>query len=186
MENEELRAQIRVVLNATNNAAKLDSGLKKRLKRIISGGEDFLSLIDNPDDPLIFKLSDLDVEMYGINFEKTQDEALVKAVELGLFYPSAEMVLSLLGKLNDVSPASCNGLLSAVYESLDTILGNSIDSKVERLVLSLLDDDDYKPDDTVAAVAWILNHEDIGDNHKQHDVREAGNSVFVRVLLYDG
>lgn len=167
MEHEELRAQIRVVLNATNNVAKLDSGLQKRLKRIISGDEDFLSLIDGPDDPLIIKLSNLDVEMYDINFEKTQDEVLVKAVELGLFYPSAGMVLSLLGKINDVSLTSCNSLLSALFESLDTILGNSIDSKIERLVRSLLDDDSYKPDDTVIAVAWILNHEDIGDNHKQ-------------------
>lgn len=167
IESEELRAQVRVVLNATNNVAKLDSGLQKRLKRIISGDEDFLSLIDDPNDPLMIKLSNLDVEMYGINFEKTQDEVLVAAVELGLFYPSAEMVLSLLGKINNVSSTSYNSLLSAVYESLDTILGNSIDGKIERLVRSLLDDDNYRPDDAVATVAWILNHEDIGDNHKQ-------------------
>lgn len=167
IDNEELRAQVRVVLNATNNVDKLDSGLQKRLKRIISGDENFLGLIDDPDDSLIIKLSNLDIEMYGINFEKTQDKVLVKAVELGLFYPSAGMVLSLLGKINGVPSTSYNSLLSAVFESLDTILGNSIDSKIERLVRSLLDDDNYKPDDTVAAVAWILNHEDIGDDHKQ-------------------
>lgn len=167
MENEELRAQTRVVLNATNNVDKLNPGLKKRLKRIVSGDEDFLGQIEDPDDSLVSKLSSLDVEIYDINFEKTQDEVLAKAAELGLFYPNAEMIISLLRKVNGFSPISYNGVLSAVYENLDTSLGNSIDSKVERLVLSLLDDNNYKPDDDVAAVAWILGHENVSDDAKQ-------------------
>lgn len=167
MEHEELRAQIRVVLNATNNVAKLNPGLKKRLKHIISEDVDFLGLIEDPDDSLVSKLANLDVEMYSINFKKTQDEVLAKAAELGLFYPNAEMISSLLGKVNRFSPISYNSMLSAVYENLDTILGNSIDNKIERLVTSLLNDENYNPDDTVAAVTWMLNHEDIGDDHKQ-------------------
>lgn len=167
MEHEELRAQIRVVLNATNNVAKLNPGLKKRLKHSISEDVDFLGLIEDPDDSLVSKLANLDVEMYSINFEKTQDEVLAKVAELGLFYPSAEMIMSLLGKVNGFSPIAYNSVLSAVYQSLGTALGNSIDSKVERLVLSLLADDNFEPDDDTAAVAWILSHKDVSDDSKQ-------------------
>lgn len=171
MESEELRALIKVVLDATNNVAKLNPELKKKLSRLISEDEDFLSLIEHPDDSLVSKLSNLDVEMQSINFDRTQDKVLLKSVELGLFNPDAGMISSLLIHINGIPLPAYNNILSAVYESLDTVLGDSINCKLDRLMVSLLKDDDYKPVDTPAAVAWILGHENVEDRFKQEYIK---------------
>lgn len=166
LEVAELRALIKVVLDATASVNELGPGLRKRLKRLVSKDREFLALVKQPEDHLLAELSDLNVELIDIDLGRTSIDVLNQAIELGLFYPSLSMIIKLFSRVNGIDSVLPDRILSIVFENINTPLGDSVNRKLPTFLSLLMHEKDFDPKDTSDTVSWVLNHENVEEELK--------------------